>query len=83
MLFVAFYLRPQNEAGTKTALNQLYKARSKKENAHPEAALIVAGDFNAGKLKSFLPNLQTEKKNPRPPLLHTQKCVCVSTSMEQ
>jgi hypothetical protein len=25
------------------------------ENAHPEAVLLVAGDFNAGKLKSVLP----------------------------
>jgi hypothetical protein len=28
------------------------KARSEQENAHPEAALLVAGDFNAGKLIS-------------------------------
>jgi hypothetical protein len=25
-------------------------------NSHPEAALLMAGDFNAGKLKSVLPN---------------------------
>jgi hypothetical protein len=56
ILFVVIYLPPQNEAGTKTALNQLHKAISKEENAHPEAALLVAGDFNAGKLKSVLPN---------------------------
>jgi hypothetical protein len=35
-----------------TALNKLYKAISKQENAHPELALLVAGDFNAGKFKS-------------------------------
>ena len=51
ILFVAVYLPPQTDAGTKTALNKLYKAISKQENAHPEAALLVAGDFNAGKLK--------------------------------
>jgi hypothetical protein len=34
----------------------LYSAKSKQENAHPEAALLVAGDFNAGKLKSVVPN---------------------------
>jgi hypothetical protein len=28
----------------------------KLENPHPEAELLVAGDFNAGKLKSVLPN---------------------------
>ena len=49
VLFVAIYLPPQSEAGTKTALNQLYKAINKEENAHPEAALLVARDFNAGK----------------------------------
>ena len=63
ILFVAVYLPPQTDAGTKTALNQLYKTINKQENAHPEAALLVAGDFNAGKLKSVLP------------LLHTQRCV--------
>jgi hypothetical protein len=31
-------------------LNKLYTAISKEENAHPEVALLVAGDFNAGKL---------------------------------
>jgi hypothetical protein len=57
VLFVAVYLPPQNKAGTKTALNQLYKDISKEENAHQEAALLVAGNLNAGKLKSVLPNL--------------------------
>ena len=53
IFFVPVYLPPQTDAGTKTALNELYKAIRKQENAHPEAALLVAGDFNAGKLKSF------------------------------
>ena len=56
IFLVAVYLPPQTDAGTMTALNQFYKAISKLENAHPEAALLVAGDFNAGKLKSVLPN---------------------------
>jgi hypothetical protein len=46
---MAVYLPPQTDAGTKTALSQLYKEISKKETAHPEAVLLVAGDFNAGK----------------------------------
>ena len=49
ILSVAVYLPPQTDAGTKTALN--FKAISKQENAHSEVALLVAGDFNAGKLK--------------------------------
>ena len=50
ILFVAIYLPLQTDASMKTALNQLYKAISKQENADPEVALLVAGDFNAGKL---------------------------------
>jgi hypothetical protein len=52
IFFVAVYIPPQSEAGTKIALNELYSAISKQENAHPEAALLVNRDFNAGKLKS-------------------------------
>ena len=48
--FVAVYLPPQTDAGTKIALNELYTAKSKQKNAHLEAAFLVAGDFNAGKL---------------------------------
>jgi hypothetical protein len=62
ILFVAVYLPPQTDAGTKTALSQLYKEISKQETTHPEAALLVAGDFNAGKLKSVLPNLYQHVK---------------------
>ena len=47
-LFVAVYLPPQTDAGTKTALSQLYKEISKQETTHPEEALLVAGGFNAG-----------------------------------
>ena len=56
ILFVAVYLPPQTDAGTKTALSQLYKEISKQETAHPEAPLLVAGDVNAGEIKSVLPN---------------------------
>ena len=48
IFFVAVYIPPQSDTGTKIALNELYSAIIKQENAHPEAALIVAGDFNAG-----------------------------------
>ena len=56
IFFVDVYLPPQTDAGTKTSLSELYKAISEQENAHPEAALLVAGEFNAGKLKSVLPH---------------------------
>jgi hypothetical protein len=53
ILFIAIYLSPQTYADTNTALNELYKALSKQKNAHPEVALLVARDFNAGKQISF------------------------------
>ena len=56
ILFVAVYIPPQTDAGTKTELNELYKAISKQEKSHPEAGPLVAGDLNAGKLKSVLPH---------------------------
>jgi hypothetical protein len=62
VFFVAVYIPPQTNAGTKTALNELYTAISKQENAHPEAALLVARDINAGKLKSVLPNIYQHVK---------------------
>ena len=56
ILFVAIYLPPKTDVGTKTALNKQNKAISKQENAHPEAPILVAGDFITGKLESVLPN---------------------------
>jgi hypothetical protein len=87
VFFVAVYIPPQTEAGTKTALNELYSVISKQETAHPEAALLVAGDFNAGKHKSVLPSFYQHvkcatrwKKNYIPPLFRTQMCTELSRS---
>jgi hypothetical protein len=58
VFFWAVYMSPQTDAGTKTTLNEQYMAISKQENAHPEVALLLHGNFNAGKLicfTSFLP----------------------------
>ena len=43
--FGAFYIPPQTDAGTKTALNELYSSISKQENAHPDAELLVLPNF--------------------------------------
>jgi hypothetical protein len=79
--FVAGYLPPQTKAA-KTALSQLYKEISKQESAHPEAALLVAGEFNAGKLTSVLPHFYqhvkcaTRGKYILDPLYSTHRDVC-------
>ena len=79
ILFVAIYLPPQTDAGTKTALNELYKAISKQENAHAEAALIVAGDFIAANLNPFylmstrMSHVQPEGKKTLDHLYSTHK----------
>ena len=57
-----YYLPPQTDAGTKTALSQLCKDISKQETTHPETTLLVAGAINAGKLKSVLPNIYQHVK---------------------
>ena len=62
VFFVAVYIPHQSEVGTKIALNELYSAISKQENAHPEAALLLTGAFNAGKLKSVFPNFYQHVK---------------------
>lgn len=55
ILFVAVYLPPKTDAGTKTALSQLYKEithpenhspRGEQKTTHPEAALVVARHFH-------------------------------------
>ena len=59
---MAVYLPPQTDAGTKTTLNDLYSAISKQENAHPEEALLAAGNLNVWTLKSILPNFYQHAK---------------------
>jgi hypothetical protein len=62
VFFVDVYITPQTEAGTKTALNELYSAISKQENAHRETVLLVAGDLNVWKLEYILPNFYQHVK---------------------
>jgi DNA gyrase/topoisomerase IV subunit A len=62
VFFVDVYISPQTDAGTETALNELYTVISKQENTHSEAALPVAGVHNAGKLKSVLPHFYQHVK---------------------
>lgn len=49
----AVYLPPS--ANTKDALSTLYQSVSALQDANPDAANIIAGDFNQAKLKTVLP----------------------------
>ncbi|KAI3355814.1 hypothetical protein L3Q82_004221 [Scortum barcoo] len=44
-----------SDANAKLAMKELYAAISKHQTKHPEAAFIVAGDFNHSNLKTVLP----------------------------
>jgi ureidoglycolate hydrolase len=75
---IAVYIPSQSQAGTQTALNELYSILSKQENAHPEAALLVARNFNAGKPSLYyisisMLNVQPEGKQTLHPLYSTHR----------
>ncbi|CDR18940.1 unnamed protein product [Oncorhynchus mykiss] len=55
IIITAVYIPPQ--ADTSMALNKLYLTLCKLESTYPEAAFIVAGDFNKANLKTRLPKL--------------------------
>jgi hypothetical protein len=82
ILFIATYSPPQTDAGTKTALNRLYKAVSKQENAHPEwpGTLIQANLNQFYQIFTNTSHVQPEKENPRPPFLYTEMHTKLSPS---
>ena len=53
VIITAVYIPP--EADTMTALKELHWTLCKLETTYPEAAFIVAGDFNKAKLRTRLP----------------------------
>lgn len=53
IILTAVYIPP--DANAKLAMKELYTAISKHQTKHPEAAFIVAGDFNHSNLKTVLP----------------------------
>ncbi|XP_076836629.1 uncharacterized protein LOC143482213 [Brachyhypopomus gauderio] len=53
IILIAVYVPP--DANAKLAMKELYSAISKHQTKYPEAAFIVAGDFNHSNLKTVLP----------------------------
>ncbi len=58
ILLVAVYIPPSSNNNNRSeALNDLYKHISEQQTAHPDAFLILAGDFNHADLKSVFPKI--------------------------
>ncbi len=55
ILLVAVYIPPNSNNNRSEALNYLYQHISEQQTAHPDAFLILAGDFNHTDLKSVFP----------------------------
>ncbi len=54
IVITSVYISPQ--ADTSLALSNLHDVLSRYNNKHPDAAFIIAGDFNKANLKKVLPN---------------------------
>ncbi len=57
ILLVAVYIPPSSNNNRSEALNDLYQHISEQQTAHPDAFLILAGDFNHADLKSVFPKI--------------------------
>ncbi len=58
ILLVAVYIPPSSNNNNRSeALNDLYQHTSEQQTAHPDAFLILAGDFNHADLKSVFPKI--------------------------
>ncbi len=61
ILLVAVYIPPSSNNNRSEALNDLYQHISEQQTAHPDAFLILAGDFNHADLKSVFPKTPTHR----------------------
>ena len=57
VLLAAIYIPPSSTNNRSEALNELHQHISEQQTAHPDAFLILAGDFNHANPKSVLPQL--------------------------
>jgi len=55
IIVTAVYIPPQADIGL--ALSELHDALSSNINKHPDAAIIITGDFNKANLRQIMPNL--------------------------
>ncbi len=62
ILVSAVYIPPQ--ADTSVALSKLHDELSGYINKHPDAACIIAGDFNKANLKKVIPNFHQPNTKP-------------------
>ncbi len=58
ILLVAVYIPPSSNNNNRSeALNDLYQHMSEQQTVHPDAFLILAGDFNHADLRSVFPKI--------------------------
>ncbi len=57
IMLAAVYIPPNSNNIRSEALNELYQHISEQQTAHPDAFLILAGDFNHADLKSVFPKI--------------------------
>ncbi len=57
IMLAAVYIPPNSNNNRSEALNELYQHISEQQRAHPDAFLILAGDFNHADLKSVFPKI--------------------------
>ena len=72
-IYVAVYIPPQTDAGTKTALNELYEAISKQEN--PEAALLTG--FINKCIEDVVPTVTVRTYPKQQPWITGHICTCL------
>ncbi len=62
IIVTAVYIPPQADTGL--ALSKLHDVLSGYINKHPDAAFIIAGDFNKANLRQVMPNFQQHASCP-------------------